>query len=297
MPAAARSACTSEPCAPHPTRPQPAGHGGVRHLQRGGPVLQPHHGRVLCCTALPGLREAASAVQWSITHGVGPFTRRRRRPTRCPCPTRPSAAVRAGQERREVPGAEHTACTVEMVSMARRVDVAVLDEIQMIGDESRCAACGLLWPAAAQRLVARAGPLLSLAAECAAPVLGYRARSAKQQSAACVGRGSQQARPIKAAARRLCACPLQGLGLDARADGRARQRGPPVRRRLGCAWLLLGRRLACVGRTQGRRPPQSAAVPPRAWLASPACSTARPTRLPADRLPARLPACLPALQR
>ncbi|KAL4457773.1 hypothetical protein ABPG75_012638 [Micractinium tetrahymenae] len=42
-----------------------------------------------------------------------------------------------GQERREVPGAAHTACTVEMVNMQRRVDVAVLDEIQMIGDESR----------------------------------------------------------------------------------------------------------------------------------------------------------------
>ncbi|KAI7846490.1 hypothetical protein COHA_000025 [Chlorella ohadii] len=42
-----------------------------------------------------------------------------------------------GQERREVPGAGHTACTVEMVSMQRRVDVAVIDEIQMIGDETR----------------------------------------------------------------------------------------------------------------------------------------------------------------
>ncbi|KAL4443033.1 hypothetical protein ABPG77_008524 [Micractinium sp. CCAP 211/92] len=42
-----------------------------------------------------------------------------------------------GQERREVPGAAHTACTVEMVNMQRRVDVAVIDEIQMIGDESR----------------------------------------------------------------------------------------------------------------------------------------------------------------
>lgn len=43
----------------------------------------------------------------------------------------------AGQERREVPGAAHTACTVEMVNMKARVDVAVIDEIQMIGDESR----------------------------------------------------------------------------------------------------------------------------------------------------------------
>ena len=36
-----------------------------------------------------------------------------------------------------MPGALHTSCTVEMVSMQRRVDVAVLDEIQMIGDDSR----------------------------------------------------------------------------------------------------------------------------------------------------------------
>ena len=36
-----------------------------------------------------------------------------------------------------MPGAEHTACTVEMVNMSRRVDVAVIDEIQMIGDDCR----------------------------------------------------------------------------------------------------------------------------------------------------------------
>lgn len=36
-----------------------------------------------------------------------------------------------------MPGAEHTACTVEMVGMQKRVDVAVIDEIQMIGDEGR----------------------------------------------------------------------------------------------------------------------------------------------------------------
>ena len=41
-----------------------------------------------------------------------------------------------GQERREV-GAAHLACTVEMVNLSKRVDVAVIDEIQMIGDASR----------------------------------------------------------------------------------------------------------------------------------------------------------------
>jgi len=42
-----------------------------------------------------------------------------------------------GQERQIVPGSQHTACTVEMIHLEKRVDVAVLDEIQLIGDESR----------------------------------------------------------------------------------------------------------------------------------------------------------------
>jgi ATP-dependent RNA helicase SUPV3L1/SUV3 len=46
-----------------------------------------------------------------------------------------------GQERRDVPGALHTACTVEMASLVHRVDVAIIDEIQMIGDKTR----GFAW--------------------------------------------------------------------------------------------------------------------------------------------------------
>lgn len=46
-----------------------------------------------------------------------------------------------GQERRDVPGALHTACTVEMASLSNRVDVAIIDEIQMIGDKTR----GFAW--------------------------------------------------------------------------------------------------------------------------------------------------------
>jgi ATP-dependent RNA helicase SUPV3L1/SUV3 len=46
-----------------------------------------------------------------------------------------------GQEKRDVPGAAHTACTVEMASLSQRVDVAVIDEIQMIGDTNR----GFAW--------------------------------------------------------------------------------------------------------------------------------------------------------
>ncbi|KAH7434613.1 hypothetical protein KP509_06G026000 [Ceratopteris richardii] len=42
-----------------------------------------------------------------------------------------------GQERKEVPFATHVACTVEMVSMMKSYEVAILDEIQMITDEYR----------------------------------------------------------------------------------------------------------------------------------------------------------------
>ena len=41
-----------------------------------------------------------------------------------------------GQERREV-GAAHTACTTEMASVRSVVDVAVVDEIQMLADANR----------------------------------------------------------------------------------------------------------------------------------------------------------------
>lgn len=42
-----------------------------------------------------------------------------------------------GQERKEVPFANHVACTVEMVSTLKPWDVAILDEIQMIADDYR----------------------------------------------------------------------------------------------------------------------------------------------------------------
>lgn len=42
-----------------------------------------------------------------------------------------------GQEIREMAGAAHTACTVEMVQVERRVDVLVLDEVQMLGHTER----------------------------------------------------------------------------------------------------------------------------------------------------------------
>lgn len=42
-----------------------------------------------------------------------------------------------GQERKEVPFANHVACTVEMVSLQKPWEVAIIDEIQMVADEYR----------------------------------------------------------------------------------------------------------------------------------------------------------------
>ncbi len=49
-----------------------------------------------------------------------------------------------GEERVLIPGARHTACTVEMMRPDMEVDVAIIDEIQMLQDESR----GYAWTAA-----------------------------------------------------------------------------------------------------------------------------------------------------
>lgn len=46
-----------------------------------------------------------------------------------------------GQERREVPTGTHTSSTLEMVSVDKEYDVAVIDEIQMIADRDR----GFAW--------------------------------------------------------------------------------------------------------------------------------------------------------
>ncbi|HSH73229.1 MAG TPA: helicase-related protein [Methylophilaceae bacterium] len=49
-----------------------------------------------------------------------------------------------GEERHIIPGARHTACTVEMMNPNLQVDVAIIDEIQMLQDEQR----GSAWTAA-----------------------------------------------------------------------------------------------------------------------------------------------------
>jgi ATP-dependent RNA helicase SUPV3L1/SUV3 len=49
-----------------------------------------------------------------------------------------------GEEQQLIPGAKHTACTVEMMNANQAVDVAIIDEIQMLQDEAR----GYAWTAA-----------------------------------------------------------------------------------------------------------------------------------------------------
>ncbi|KAI9222167.1 P-loop containing nucleoside triphosphate hydrolase protein [Blastocladiella britannica] len=56
-----------------------------------------------------------------------------------------------GEERREMPFARVTSCTVEMADLDREVDVAVIDEIQVIGDSQR----GWAWTQAVLGLRAR----------------------------------------------------------------------------------------------------------------------------------------------
>ena len=53
----------------------------------------------------------------------------------------------AGQERLEVPGAAHTACTIEMANLGARVDVAVIDEIQVHREIPEHPSQYLLWMA------------------------------------------------------------------------------------------------------------------------------------------------------
>lgn len=49
-----------------------------------------------------------------------------------------------GEERQIIPGAQHTACTVEMMNPNLAVEVAIIDEIQMLQDEAR----GYAWTTA-----------------------------------------------------------------------------------------------------------------------------------------------------
>jgi ATP-dependent RNA helicase SUPV3L1/SUV3 len=60
-------------------------------------------------------------------------------------------SLMTGQERTEVDFANHTSCTIEMVNVNKTYDVAVIDEIQMIGNATR----GFAWTRALLGLQAR----------------------------------------------------------------------------------------------------------------------------------------------
>ncbi|DBA92452.1 TPA: hypothetical protein ACH3X1_002686 [Trebouxia sp. C0004] len=58
--------------------------------------------------------------------------------------------LHTGQERQVLAGAKHVSCTIEMINTAKQWDCAVIDEIQMIGDDQR----GWAWTRALQGLPA-----------------------------------------------------------------------------------------------------------------------------------------------
>ncbi|WP_158639106.1 helicase-related protein [Elioraea rosea] len=62
-----------------------------------------------------------------------------------------AASLMTGEERRIVPGARHLCATVEMADLSSEVDVAVIDEIQMLADEDR----GWAWTQAVIGMPAR----------------------------------------------------------------------------------------------------------------------------------------------
>jgi ATP-dependent RNA helicase SUPV3L1/SUV3 len=75
------------------------------------------------------------------------------------------AALSTGEERILVPGSRHTAATVEMCPFGTPVDVAVIDEAQMLADPER----GPAWTAAVMGVPART--VIVLGAPDAAPML------------------------------------------------------------------------------------------------------------------------------
>ena len=82
-------------------------------------------------SALKALKEAGSGVYCGPLRLLAWEVHERLNGDGVPC------NLVTGQEIREVAGAAHTACTVEMVQVERRVDVLVLDEVQMLGHTER----------------------------------------------------------------------------------------------------------------------------------------------------------------
>ena len=84
-----------------------------------------------------------------------------------------------GQERRELPYAMHQACTIEMVNTTKGVDVAVVDEIQMIANDQR----GWAWTRAVQGIPAREVHLCGDAS--AVPIIEDMARTMGDELEVC----------------------------------------------------------------------------------------------------------------
>lgn len=74
-----------------------------------------------------------------------------------------------GEDREFVPGARHTACTIEMLNPAEMLDVAVIDEIQMLADPDR----GWAWTAALVGVSAK--DVFLCGSACAMPCLAHAA--------------------------------------------------------------------------------------------------------------------------
>ncbi len=88
--------------------------------------------------ALQVLRRAESGVYLAPLRLLAMEVRDRLMEAGVPC------NLVTGEERVLIPGARHTASTVEMMNPGHAVDVAIIDEIQMLQDESR----GYAWTAA-----------------------------------------------------------------------------------------------------------------------------------------------------
>lgn len=88
--------------------------------------------------ALLALQKASSGVYLAPLRLLAMEVRDRLMDAGIPC------NLITGEERHIIPGARHTACTVEMMNPNLQVDVAIIDEIQMLQDEQR----GPAWTAA-----------------------------------------------------------------------------------------------------------------------------------------------------
>jgi hypothetical protein len=129
------------PPSPRPTAhtdaqvPGRAAHAAAHYLPRGA-----HQQRQDARSAAATGRGRGWPVLWAAAAAGARGARPRQRPGRAVQPAhrcgRPSPwgsgtpDTAAGEEQRDVEGAQHTASTVEMAALDRPVDVAVLDEIQ-----------------------------------------------------------------------------------------------------------------------------------------------------------------------